>query len=165
LAKVNHWDFPNHIFASIRNPFQDILADGEDLRIRSRPKLVRNSKLEEKRDRSPRLFVESHLLISSKNFSFPPNGAVIVESFNFPGIEIILYTENKVNHQRTTLGVSFSISRLSRSGIKLGSPELVSRGRGRSGSTSRKDKRGVPPIFRCRATVQAFRYFTTNDGP
>lgn len=72
---------------------------------------------------------------------------------------------NKVNHHLTTLGVSFFNSNLSLRGIKVGSPHVASRGSGRSGSISLNEDRGCPPINRCRATVNAFRYLTTKVGP
>lgn len=70
-----------------------------------------------------------------------------------------------VKYHLTTDAVSFSNSRRSLVGMKLGSPELVSRGNGKSGSISLKDLRGRPPRNRCRQTVKAFRYFTVKLGP
>jgi len=89
----------------------------------------------------------------------------MVSNFNFPGTEIIRYTEKTVSHHRITLGVSFLIACLSRRGINEGSPHVARRGNGKSGSISLKDERGCPPINRCRATVRAFRYLTTKLGP
>lgn len=72
---------------------------------------------------------------------------------------------NKVSHHLTTLGVSFFNSNLSLRGIKVGSPHVASRGSGKSGSISLSEERGWPPMNRCRATVNAFRYLTTKLGP
>lgn len=73
--------------------------------------------------------------------------------------------ENIVSHHRTTLGVSFLSSALSRRGMNEGSPQEESRGKGKLGSISLSDERGEPPINLWRATVKALRYLTTNTGP
>lgn len=54
--------------------------------------------------------------------------------------------ENKVKYHLNTRGDNDCIALLSLKGMKAGSPELVSRGKGKSGSTSLNDLRGCPPM-------------------
>jgi len=131
----------------------------------SRPRLALGRKSFTNREANCLENSNNHALTCDRTSGLPPYGVLMVSKFNFPGIEIIRYTEKRVSHHRTTLGVSFFNSYLSLRGIKVGSPHVASRGSGKSGSTSLKDERGEPPMNRCKATVKALRYLTTKLGP